>query len=494
MLIEDVVNKHLGDMLLQIITMLLFFASVILFLEQDFQEEKLTFFTWMYYVWITITTVGYGDISPMSTQGRAAAMFFVGSRYRSSTKHIVICGSLNSITLESFFEELFHEDHNNIGLSTVVLVPHPPSLELQVLISTVYSHAVIFLEGSAMLQKDLRRADVQGAEAVFVLTDKFSYNPDREDAKAILLNLSIKRYFDDCNVPCALLCTQLIKPQNRKHLGREDHDDGGLEDRDLIVCLNELKMGIMANNVPPHEEGEEGKTTPVGPTGWINDYSHGVTWEIYTTALAPAFEGSRFNELSFALYKKLGVVLFALQDYVVLAFVVARTERAADLNFTHEARKEAAQPSSRPSSRPSSLQRSSTSPRRFVRSLSPERGSMGRAFAFPAIPILRSESYNLFSPVPEPAPEPKERQERQTDEEARRRRRLLPSGQRATFLHRERLIRIKEDHFRMSYYVREKPAKFFDVTITGTVFDVVPQLSKHTIIIGTGIILHINNT
>jgi len=436
---------------------------------------------------------------------------YARSRYRSSTKHIVICGSLNSITLESFFEELFHEDHNNIGLSTVVLVPHPPSLELQVLISTVYSHAVIFLEGSAMLQKDLRRADVQGAEAVFVLTDKFSYNPDREDAKAILLNLSIKRYFDDCNVPCALLCTQLIKPQNRKHLGREDHDDGGLEDRDLIVCLNELKMGIMAksllypgmstllmnlitsfSNVPPHEEGEEGKTTPVGPTGWINDYSHGVTWEIYTTALAPAFEGSRFNELSFALYKKLGVVLFALQvteragqqrvrlllnpvdyavppaeDYVVLAFVVARTERAADLNFTHEARKEAAQPSSRPSSRPSSLQRSSTSPRRFVRSLSPERGSMGRAFAFPAIPILRSESYNLFSPVPEPAPEPKERQERQTDEEARRRRRLLPSGQRATFLHRERLIRIKEDHFRMSYYVREKPAKFFDVTITG---------------------------
>jgi hypothetical protein len=64
------------------------------------------------------------------------------------------------------------------------------------------------------------------SEAVFVLTDKFSYNPDREDAKAILLNLSIKRYFDDCNVPCALLCTQLIKPQNRKHLGREDHDDG----------------------------------------------------------------------------------------------------------------------------------------------------------------------------------------------------------------------------------------------------------------------------
>jgi hypothetical protein len=85
------------------------------------------------------------------------------SHYRSSSKHIVICGSLNSITLESFFEELFHEDHNNIGLSTVVLVPHPPSIELQLLISTVYSHAVIFLEGSAMLQKDLRRADVQGA-------------------------------------------------------------------------------------------------------------------------------------------------------------------------------------------------------------------------------------------------------------------------------------------------------------------------------------------
>jgi hypothetical protein len=43
------------------------------------------------------------------------------------------------------------------------------------------------------------------------------------------------------------------------------------------------------------------------------EYQKGCDWEIYTTPLAQIFEGAKFCELAYALYDKIGVVLFALQ-------------------------------------------------------------------------------------------------------------------------------------------------------------------------------------
>ena len=37
----------------------------------------LQFHKWMYFVWVTISRVGYGDISPATTMGRFFAMIFI---------------------------------------------------------------------------------------------------------------------------------------------------------------------------------------------------------------------------------------------------------------------------------------------------------------------------------------------------------------------------------------------------------------------------------
>jgi len=47
--------------------MILFFAAVLQFLESGSNPHS--FHTWMYVIWITISTVGYGDITPKSTLG-----------------------------------------------------------------------------------------------------------------------------------------------------------------------------------------------------------------------------------------------------------------------------------------------------------------------------------------------------------------------------------------------------------------------------------------
>ena len=133
--IENEVWRHLGEMCLVFIVMILFDAALMQFLE-SYLERGISFNTWLYYTFVTLTTVGYGDITPQSVFGRFAAMGYIfmaitvvpsmtnalvskmsaTSIYarnnfflRQNTAHIIICGDLGSTMLSEFFSELFHE-------------------------------------------------------------------------------------------------------------------------------------------------------------------------------------------------------------------------------------------------------------------------------------------------------------------------------------------------------------------------------------------------
>ena len=89
-----------------------------------------------------------GDVAPKSTLGRALAVCslclliiwvpdqvtqliekinrsstYARAKYRSKSPHVLICGDFSSTLLLEFFSELFHEDHDNLGLCAVVLHP-----------------------------------------------------------------------------------------------------------------------------------------------------------------------------------------------------------------------------------------------------------------------------------------------------------------------------------------------------------------------------------
>lgn len=273
--IEDAVERYIGEMCLAISIMLVFFAAVMQFLESG--RQPFFFHTWMYYIWVTIATVGYGDISPQTTLGRFAAMCMIAfalisipkmtneliektklqSVYARSSyiprtknsKHVIICGDISSTSLHEFYGELFHEDHENTDLRAVMLLPHQPSVEIIFLMrDPKYFLQLTYLEGSALLEHDLRRAKAERASAIFIMTNKFSTKPDEEDSKSILLNLSVKRYISYFIRPSLLYCMQLIRPENRKHLGNDDFNQPRNEN-DLVVCLNELKLGVMARSI-----------------------------------------------------------------------------------------------------------------------------------------------------------------------------------------------------------------------------------------------------
>jgi hypothetical protein len=118
--------------------------------------------------------------------------FFLKGKF---SNHVVICGDLGSTSLKGFFDELFHEDHENSELNAVLLLPSPPTIEMLFLMrDPKYILNITYLEGSALIDKDLKRAKVELADAVFIMSNKFTINPDEEDSKCILQHLSVKRY------------------------------------------------------------------------------------------------------------------------------------------------------------------------------------------------------------------------------------------------------------------------------------------------------------
>jgi hypothetical protein len=47
---------------------------------------------------------------------------------RGIAKHVIVCGDLKSTSLQEFYRELFHEDHENVNLNAIVLQPGIPNV------------------------------------------------------------------------------------------------------------------------------------------------------------------------------------------------------------------------------------------------------------------------------------------------------------------------------------------------------------------------------
>lgn len=146
MSIEDEVERATANMILNVLVMLLFDAAMLQYL--DLHLQNLPFHTWMYAMWVTISTVGFGDISPSSEFGRVAIMCVIAfaiiqvpkmtndllakmaltSVYarlfyipKKNARHIIICGDLRSTEMKEFFVELFHEDHDSANTIAIIV-------------------------------------------------------------------------------------------------------------------------------------------------------------------------------------------------------------------------------------------------------------------------------------------------------------------------------------------------------------------------------------
>ena len=291
----------------------------------------------VYFIVVTVTTVGYGDINPNTAVARGVILavlvpLFVivpqeiskltdllekQSKYTapfkgSSGGHVVVCGDLQYAVAAAFLAEFFHPDHGDQKMKVVFLRPYEPEASLVALLSDqVYADRVQYVRGTPLSTHHLTKAKLQDAAAVFVLTSQFNMDCTIADATAVLMVKAIKS-----GCPWVPVFCQLISPHSTKHTWAE---------WDSMVCIEQLKMGLLARscvcpgfstlvaNLVASSSEVDPSSLPPTDTAWVGEYTRGYGQEVYAMDLSPAFTGLLFSQAVNKCYLLFGVLLFGVQ-------------------------------------------------------------------------------------------------------------------------------------------------------------------------------------
>ncbi|XP_018790971.1 PREDICTED: calcium-activated potassium channel slowpoke isoform X23 [Bactrocera latifrons] len=306
----------------------------------DFNNaHRLSYWTCVYFLIVTMSTVGYGDVYCETVLGRTFLVFFLlvglamfassipeiielvgsGNKYGGELKrehgkrHIVVCGHITYESVSHFLKDFLHEDREDVDVEVVFLHRKEPDLELEGLLKRHYT-TVAFFQGTMMNAVDLERVKVHEADACLVLANKYCQDPDAEDAANIMRVISIKNYSEDIRV-----IIQLMQYHNKAYLLNIPSWDW--KQGDDVICLAELKLGFIAQSclAPGFSTMMANlfamrsfKTSP-DMQSWTNDYLRGTGMEMYTETLSPTFIGIPFAQATELCFSKLKLLLVAIE-------------------------------------------------------------------------------------------------------------------------------------------------------------------------------------
>ncbi|XP_018404844.1 PREDICTED: potassium channel subfamily T member 2 [Cyphomyrmex costatus] len=311
---------------------------------QHFQRaghRHLNLFQSTYYVVVTFSTVGYGDIVPdiwpsqlymvimicvalivLPTQFEQLAFTWMerqklGGSYSShraqSEKHVVVCSTtLQADTIMDFLNE-FYAHPLLQDYYVVLLSPMELDTTMRMILQVpIWAQRVIYIQGSCLKDGDLARARMNEAEACFVLAARNYADKTAADEHTILRSWAVKDF-----APIVPQYVQIFRPENKLHVKFAEH----------VVCEDEFKYALLANNCTcpgastlvtlllHTSRGQEGQQSQ---EEWHRLYGKCSGNEIYHIILGDSrffgeYEGKSFTYASFHSHRKYGVALVAVR-------------------------------------------------------------------------------------------------------------------------------------------------------------------------------------
>jgi voltage-gated potassium channel len=210
---------------------------------------------------VTITTVGYGDVVPVSLPGRLVGVCLMVSGLLVITLLTATVASIfvqRKIRRERGLEAITDHDHiivlgwNRGGeqvlrnlffradrRTPVVLVNNLPPEDFESLLMAFHDFTLRFVRGDYSREEILGKTNLAQARRVIILADRIDENLPRDqvDQKTLLATLAVKSLH-----PKIRITAELIFPENRTHLERAHVDDiviRGEYDSSLIACTTE---------------------------------------------------------------------------------------------------------------------------------------------------------------------------------------------------------------------------------------------------------------
>eukprot|EP00736_Rhodelphis_marinus_P002772 Rmarinus@m.10023 len=279
-----------------------------------------TFGQALYFTIVTMSTVGYGDFTPVTILGKIfmCSMIIISiaivpqqasrlmdlmnlqSAYSKKfhvqdNEHVIVTGYLDTSVLRDFFEEFYHPDRLGRGelgkdpveRAVVILGAEEPTDQMKGLLHhPMLEGRVQYVKGSVLRDLDLFKCGADHALACFIFTDKHTASRTSTDRDSLIRALALENFNAKIDT-----YVQVLRHKNVSHA-----IDAGVDE---VLCVGTLKSTVLARSClcpglstiftllcRTFSEPDRTVSTP-----WLMEYKYGCAKEVYLERIPGKFRG-----------------------------------------------------------------------------------------------------------------------------------------------------------------------------------------------------------